>query len=185
MKKPLCSPFGVCLFTVFILTISCTQTFKQPLFEHPLSAVPFAAPIRLNEIRPGAPLTMDAISDKIRHRFNKTFANAKDEQWFFVTKRVFWVSFYDNGRYTRAVYTKNGTMLYSFIQSSEEYLPEENKKLLKAWYKDYDITHATEATSYGQKVWFVNLKNENELVIVRVNNVGMDELARFPIAKNP
>ena len=74
-------------------------------------------------------------------------------------------------------------MLYSFIQASENYLPEEIRKLIKAWYGDYVITHATEATSYDQTVWFVNLQGENKLVIVRVNAVGIEELANYPLAK--
>ncbi|MBD0333112.1 MAG: hypothetical protein ICV66_10685, partial [Chitinophagaceae bacterium] len=122
MKKILLSTLAVYLFTTSISTASYAQVPKKPVIKHPLAAVSLPISVRLNEIKPGVMLTKDAINDKIQNKFSISFPNAKNDRWFFVTRKVFWVCFYHNGRYTRAAYTKGGIMLYSVIQSSENYL---------------------------------------------------------------
>ena len=183
MKKIL-PLYHVGFFLAIALSITCyAQNSMEPALEHSLAAASLPISVRLNEIKPGGMIAKDAVNDKIQRAFNKSFSNAKNDQWIFIKKNVFGVSFDNNGRYSRAAYTKGGAMLYSVIQSSEKHLTKENRKAIKSNYFEYDITNVVEVASNGQTVWIVNLQNEENLVVVRVANGSLDELASYTLPK--
>ena len=181
MKKLLLSALS--LFALAISTTSYAQASAESTLEKSLAAVSLPTAVRPNDIKPGTRIAKDAISDKIQNSFNRSFSNGKNDQWFLINKKVFGVNFDNNGRYSRAAFTKNGAMLYCVMQGSEQHLPKEDRKAIKSNYVDYNITHVAEVTSQGRTVWIANLQDEHNLVVVRVADGTLDEIANYKLSK--
>jgi hypothetical protein len=127
----------------------------------------------INEINPAY------ISTRILRNFNKTFENANDARWF-VGNNFFLVGFNKNGRKSTALFSKNGGIIYNISYGSEKHLPYEEKKLMKTFYYDYNITSATEVSVKWDKIaWIVTATNGKKLIKVRFYLGNMDELENY------
>ncbi len=184
MKKIFLSTLALSLLVVTATTAAFSQTNETVHFKPahlPALPVSIADPEKSSGM-----VKVDAVNDKIQNAFDRSFTGATDAKWFALNdkKNVLAVYFDYNGRYSRAAYTKNGYMLYSVIQASEKLLPKENRSVIKSNFVDYDITNVAEVTSIGQTVWIVNLKNGEEIAILRVADGSYDEIARYTTLKS-
>ena len=84
-------------------------------------------------------------------------------------------------RKTTALFTKNGYNIYAFAYSTEKDLPRDSRRMLKSMYVDFDILNAIEihAPEVKTPIWLVNLQSEDNIVIARIAEGGVDEFARY------
>ena len=84
-----------------------------------------------------------------------------------------------DGRSTRAMFYKNGDIFYTISEGSEKDLPAEVRRQIKSNYVDYIITKVSEINSDNHSAWVVNLHDDNHLIIARVIDGALDELAHY------
>ena len=184
MKKLLLSTLAITLLATITTTTAFSQT--NDLAFHMPAQFPDVSTLGAgNEI--SAKMTkVNVVNNKIKTAFDKSFAGAADANWFAFdnNKNVLAVFFNYNSKYSRAAYTKNGKMLYSVIQASEELLSKDDRRVVKSNYVDYGITNVAEVTSGGNTVWIVNLQSEDNVIILRLANDTFNEIANYPTAKN-
>lgn len=122
------------------------------------------------------------ISSKILSAFSGLFKNATDARWFEVEDK-FLVKFSQNGRSTRALYDKKGALVYSIAEGNEKSLPADLRRMVKANYIDFDITHAFEVNTLGKTAWIVKLQDDTYMVAVKIVDGEMEETENYRISK--
>ena len=121
-----------------------------------------------------------AVSPKARQSFDKSFKDAANAQWYALDKRTYLATFTSkDGRDSRAAFSKNGYMYYAISNGDEKSLPKEERHVIKSNYIDYNISRVAEVNADGQKIWVVNLEDDDNVVVARTEKGSLDELARF------
>ncbi|MBD0294992.1 MAG: hypothetical protein ICV84_07300 [Flavisolibacter sp.] len=181
MKKVLLFACGFCLMASMVSIVASAQSSAEYMPSQSLTGAALPTAVWMNDINPGAMIPKDAVNDKVQHVFNRYFANAKNDQWFWGDKsrKILSVCFEDNDSISHAVFTKGGSLLYSVAQASEKQLPKEDRKAIKSNFVDYDITNVAEVYAAGETVWIVNLENAENVVILRVANGTYDVLHKY------
>ncbi len=127
-------------------------------------------------------LSITAVSPKAVKSFDKSFKEVTSPVWYAVNKNSYLATFTDkDGRSSRALFAKNGYIHYTINYGTEKNLPKEARRLIKSYYVDYNIGRVSEVSVDLQKVWIVNLQDDENIVIARVTSDGtIDELAQYP-----
>jgi len=125
-------------------------------------------------------IPVNEVSPKALRSFDKSFKDITAPQWYALDKRSYLATFTSkDGRSSRALFGKNGYMYYTIHFGNEKSLPKEERRLVKSNYVDYTIGRVSEVSADGQKAWIVNLQDDNDLVVARVTNGAIDELAHY------
>lgn len=146
----------------------------------PVYAISYGMGLKsLNAI--GTPVAAVNIGEKIMRSFDKSFGhmNDNDVAWSQITKKTYLAQFDLNGRKTRAYFHNNGFMEYAVSYGVEKNLPKDVRRLVRSNYVDYNIGTSCEVTVSDKKAWVVNLEDENNLVIARIMDGAIDELAQY------
>jgi len=119
-----------------------------------------------------------SVSYAVAQKFNADFANATETVWT-ITKNCQKADFYVDGVKRTAFYNLAGEFLGTTQTVSYKAIPAQSQKLIAADYKGYtagdvivyqtneELNDSIDATTY-----FVDLKNSDHEVLVRVNNQG-------------
>lgn len=114
-----------------------------------------------------------AINSKLAQIFESDFKNAVSPTWYKVNKNYL-VYFITEDVSNKALYRKNGHMIYHFAYGLEKNLPEDVLKMVKEAYPQYDITSTINVREYDRNIWLVNLQDYDKLLIAQVENGQMN-----------
>lgn len=120
-------------------------------------------------------LPINEVSTKAIRSLNSTYKNAGAANWSAV-KGAYLAEFDLTGRKSRALFSRNGYMIYGITYGSEQDLPKEERHVLKSNYVDYDITSVAEVQADGKRYWICTLQDANNIVITRSNEGALEEL---------
>jgi hypothetical protein len=118
------------------------------------------------------------VNTKVARLFEKAYKNAENIQWFH-NGNGYLAMFDLGGMKAHASFGKNGYWYYDARFGTETDLPPSVRKQVKSNYVDYTIGKATEVNVGGQKAWVVNVSDINNLVLVRIMDGALEELARY------
>jgi len=127
----------------------------------------------INSMKPAT--NVDA---RVLKAFNNEYKNTANVTWFTVNKE--YIALFDwNGLKAHAVLGKKGQTVYSVRSESEKNLPTDARNVIKSNYVDYTIGNVSEVNSEGHNTFIVNLENNDNLIIVRVENGILEEVAHY------
>lgn len=118
------------------------------------------------------------VTEKVTESFNSFFKDAYDQRWFKADKN-FLVKFMASDQKNTALFKKNGNLIYHISYGHEKDLPAEIRKLVKSNYVDFSITSAIKVEQDDRKIWVVNLEDAKKLILVRVENEELEEVASY------
>jgi hypothetical protein len=118
---------------------------------------------------------------KVLDTFSATFKNAGDVQWYAYDNKsnLFLVRFTNTDRECKVLYNKNGKISYSVSERYENDLSKGNRKLIKAWYGDFDIVGLVEVITGSKTYFLLNLRKDKDLVVLRIEDDVFDELGQY------
>lgn len=173
MKKNLLKAFCGSFASVLLFSSSFAQTGAAPAAVA-ISKIDWtrsaSEPARLEK-----PAT--SVTPKTLRSFHLTFKDITPT-WYTLGKEYV-AKFSMNGRPGHALFAKNGFMFYSVCTGSEKDLPADVRRIVKSSYVDFAITSITEAHSGALTGWIINLQDDKSLVIVKVVDREMEELAHY------
>ena len=124
------------------------------------------------------PIPNSEVNSKVTHLFNKNYKDAANVKWYNNGKG--YLAMFDwAGAKAHAAFGKDGYWYYDVRYGTENDLPATVKKTIKSNYVDYSIGKVTEVNVGLDKAWVVNLEDADNLVIARVMDNRLDELAHY------
>ncbi len=118
------------------------------------------------------------VNKSVTDAFQKSFSNVSNVKWFRLNKDYL-VTFITADMNNRALYKKNGAMVYHISYGHEQNLPPEVRQVVKSNYVDYNITNAINVRQDNRNIWVVNLEYPKKLVIVRVEDGNLEEVYNY------
>lgn len=118
------------------------------------------------------------VPEKVDEAFQTTFKDAEEPEWYLANKN-FLVKFINNDMKNSALYRKNGQLVYNISYGYEKDLPQNVSNLVKRKYKDYNIVVAFNVKQEGRNIWVVNLEDDKNIVMARVEEGIVDEASRM------
>ncbi len=139
-------------------------------YNNGLASIPGTGALLLNEI-----------STKAIRTFGKSFKDVTNLVWYGVDSKKYLAIFTSkDGRYSRALFAKNGYMYYGIRYGNEQSLADEQRRVIKSKYVEYTIDQVYEISADGQKVWVIDLQDDDNVVVVRLTAEGiLDELLNY------
>ncbi len=178
MRKQMISATGLLLTFLFFSATSFGQYYAHHNTFLKATLVDFMSMESKSE-KDMATVSIDA-NFKLQKAFNRQFKNASNVNWYNLKKQ--YLAVFDNeGKKTRALFTKNGYNIYAIAYGGEKDLPKDYRKSLKSNYVDFEILNVAEvrASIVKHSTWLATLKDENNLVVARIIDGGLDEFARY------
>ncbi|WP_316823283.1 hypothetical protein [Pedobacter gandavensis] len=127
-------------------------------------------------IRPNA--TKAIISEQVSNSFSQLFKDAKEAQWMEINKR-FVVNFILNDQKNKAVFTKNGDLVYHLSYGTEKSIPGHILKKVQQQYEGYTMGSAVKVSSGNDIVWVMNIENNKQILVIRATDDDMDVIDRI------
>lgn len=122
------------------------------------------------------------ISAKINKAFNQFFAGATNLRWYELDKK-FLVKFIMNDKENRALFTKNGQLVYHITYGTEDFLPKDVRHLVKTKYYDQKITRVFNVNQDERNIWVISLEDAKNLIMARVEDMELEETQRMTKTK--
>jgi hypothetical protein len=130
-----------------------------------------------NNLPAGKPLAK--VNSKVAHLFIKYYKNAENVKWYYNGNGYLAIFDWD-GVKTHACYGKDGYWYYDLRFGTEKDLPAAERRLIKSNYVAYTIGRATEVNlGNNQQAWIVNVEDADNLVLVRIIDRHLEELAHY------
>ena len=133
-----------------------------------------------------APITISSsttnVSAKVNKAFGQYFKEASHQRWYQLEKN-FLVKFIQGDQENRALFTKNGQLIYHISYGNEKHLPADVRGLVKRTYYDQNITRVLKVNQDKRNIWVVSLEDANDYVMVRVEDMEMEETQRMQKSK--
>ena len=122
------------------------------------------------------------VSAKVNKAFGQYFKGASHQRWYQHEKN-FLVKFIQNDQENRALFTKNGQLVYHISYGIEKNLPSDVRGLIKSTYYDQNITRVLKVNQDKRNIWVVSLEDAKDYVMVRVEDMEMEETQRMQKSK--
>ena len=135
----------------------------------------FDNPPRIDIIEP-APTPR--INTKVDRVFLGYFKDATNIRWYEI-KNKFVVKFTLNDQENRALFTKNGQLVYHIIYGTEAFLPANVRRIVKSEYYDQKITRVLKVNQDHRIIWVVHLEDDKEYIMARVEDGELEETKRM------
>ena len=119
--------------------------------------------------------TAAIVNAKVNKMFSQHFKNATILRWYEVDKKLL-VKFIMNDQENRALFTKNGELVYHISIGTEASLPPDVRKLIKSNYYDQQITRVYKVNQHDRTVWISNMEDDSTHITVRVEDFELDEI---------
>jgi hypothetical protein len=100
------------------------------------------------------------------------FGQEDHASWFYTPDGGFESYFVHDGYGNRVIYDQKGNWLFSLIVYREAKLPRNIRNQVKSTYFDFDIVVAEELQMYEGIEYIITLKNQSEIMTVRVDRQG-------------
>jgi len=110
--------------------------------------------------------------------FVQYFDNATNEHWY-THGRDYLVKFNIHDREARALFNKDGRLVYSILFGTEKNLPDDIRYEVRSNYFDYHITKTSEVKEAGRIIWVIDMINDEKHLTLRVENNEMEEVLKF------
>ena len=132
------------------------------------------------------PITVSAtasnVSAKVTRAFGQYFKDATHLRWYEIDQK-FLVKFIQNDQENRALFTGKGQLVYHISYGIEKNLPAEVRHLIKSNYYDQSITRVLKVNQDERNIWVISLEDANQHIMVRVENMEMEETQRMQKSK--
>ncbi len=165
--------------TLLIITwLLLTGTvFSQHIF-HPKNNAAYIYGDKLSNPAGDRSIATGRVSIFALKSFAKEFPNVSDEKWYRI-KDKYLVEFVKNDNRQKALYNMKGTLIYNINYGSEKDLPADIRKMIKREYVEYLILRATNVNEHNRNIWVIDLREDNQLVIARVENKIIEGIYRY------
>ncbi len=118
------------------------------------------------------------VSQKVSNAFQTYFKDAVSPTWYRLNKDYL-VEFITGDMNNRALFKKNGALIYQIGYGHETNLPKDIRRLIKSNYVDYDIKQAINVKEDNRDIWVVNLEDDKKLIIARVEDDALEEVGNY------
>jgi len=118
------------------------------------------------------------VSARVNKAFSHFFQNASNLRWYEINKK-FLVKFIQNDQENRALFTKNGQLVYHISYGAEKHLPAEVRHLIKSNYYDQSITRVLKVNQDSRNIWVVSMEDAKDHIMVRVEDMELEETQRM------
>jgi len=118
------------------------------------------------------------LNTKIRRAFIQYFEDASNQRWFDADKN-FLVKFDLAGLENRALFAKDGRLIYHITYGTETNLPADVRKLIKSTYYDQVITRILKVTQDDRLIWVIHMEDNKEYIMARVEDNELEETKRM------
>lgn len=127
---------------------------------------------------PAVVITNTQVNTKVWESFKREFKNAVDPHWFKIGTDYL-VRFFAEDQNQSALFNKRGSLIYNITYGKEKHLPTDIRQQVKSVYYDYKITNALSIRESERMIWVVNLEDDKNMLIVRIENGEMEEARHF------
>jgi len=118
------------------------------------------------------------VNQKVSQAFHSDFKDAVNATWYRLDKDYL-VEFITGDMNNRALYKKNGMLVYQIGYGHENDLPKEVRRLVKSNYIDFNIVQAINVQEANRNIWVINLEDNSKLVMARVEDDALEEVSNF------
>ena len=118
------------------------------------------------------------VTEKALQSFRSSFKNPVGASWHQVGKH-FLAKFEADGKKQRALFNKNGAIIYTISYGVEKDLPSDLRKQIKSNYYDNAISMAIEVNENNRTIWVVRMEDSATMITVRLENGEMEEVQNF------
>ncbi len=115
------------------------------------------------------------VPSAVKETFNSSFENAVNPEWYKLDTKYL-VTFLTRDQKNRALYDKNGELIYHIRYGFEQNLPNDIRSMVKSNYNNYTITMAIAVNQNLRNIWVINMENKDRYIIVRVEDGEMEEV---------
>ena len=122
------------------------------------------------------------VYDNVQAEFEKKFSNAEDVVWDNVGKNLLAKFSIGDVKY-RTLFNSKGHLVYKNTYGDEKLLPTSLRKNLKRNYVEYLITSVVLVEEANREIWVVNLEDDTNYVIARVENDEIEEIKQYTKSK--
>jgi hypothetical protein len=177
-----------CFFGLFAAAVihqnSHAQTTTSMLHSNANLIAKTEVPYRLNNMKlttGAAALPLNAVSSKAIRALERSFKDATNLVWYGMNKRRYLATFtHKDGRASMALFAKNGYMYYGISYGDEKSLRKDYRRFIKSQYVDYTFDKVFEIIFEDQKVWVINLHDDDYVVVLRLTEDGnFEEVEKY------
>jgi hypothetical protein len=118
------------------------------------------------------------VNKKVHDAFKKDFKNAVKPRWFTMDQNYL-VKFMSKDQKNHALYDSKGSIIYHISYGNEQTMPKDIRAMVKSKYPACDIITAIYVNQDKRKIWVLNLKERDELILARVEEDQLEEVERF------
>jgi hypothetical protein len=118
------------------------------------------------------------VNQKVTQAFDRNFKDAVGQRWYQLNKN-FLVEFIREDMQNKALFQKNGYLIYHISYGFEQNLPDDVKRLVRGAYGDYNITRAVNVLQENRNIWVLNLEGLKKLILVRVEDGELQEVGNY------
>ncbi|WP_316842188.1 hypothetical protein [Pedobacter gandavensis] len=136
------------------------------------------AQVNLETVTIRGDATKAIITEKVSNSFSSLFKDAKEPQWLVVNKRYV-VNFILDDQRNKAVFTKNGELVYHLSYGTEKNVPDQILKKIQSEYEGYTLGSAIKVTTKEKMLWMLNLENSKQILIIRATEEEMGVIDRI------
>ncbi len=122
------------------------------------------------------------VSQDALQAFSHSFQDASNAKWYRLEK-FYLVYFTKNEQENKALYDIKGNLKYSISYGTVKDLPNDIRKMVKRQYIEYNILQVIEVNEDSRNIWIINLDDDYDLITARVENVDIEEMARYQKSK--
>lgn len=122
--------------------------------------------------------SIESVNARVNKAFTDYFKNATDLKWNDLNKKYL-VEFIQNDQQNRALFAKNGELIYHISYGKENHLPSNVRTIIKREYYDHNIIRVLKVNQEKRKIWVVLLEETNNYIYVRVENMELKETQRI------
>ena len=115
------------------------------------------------------------VSKAVNESFRQSFPDATKTVWYTQDKNYL-VRFMTIDQSNRALYKKNGMLVYHLRYGQEKNLPDDVRKMVRSGYLDYAISGVLCVHQDEREIWVINLEDSTKLIIVRVEQGEMEQV---------
>src|SRR4051794_37266434 len=118
------------------------------------------------------------VNQKVSDAFKASFKDAVSPVWYKLDQNYL-VEFITGDMNNRALFKRNGSLIYQISYGHESDLPKEVRHLVKSNYVDFNIVQAINVLEDNRNIWVINLEDDKKFIITRVEEGALEEVSNF------
>ncbi|MEY2647954.1 MAG: hypothetical protein RJB03_131 [Bacteroidota bacterium] len=122
--------------------------------------------------------SMSTVNMDVANAFRRTFPGAQQLQWYKYDKDYI-AKFILKDMDHNALFRKNGVMIYDISYGYEKNMPSNVRDLVLKSYDNYKIIRSINIKAHGRDIWMVKMEGMKKYLMVRVEDMEMEEVEEF------